>query len=381
MNGEGGLYQRADGRWFGAIVVGYDKSGNSKRKTVSAKTKNEARQKLKALQHQIDGGFVPPGKDESVAQLFARWQRDILSTQVKPLARENYKYIADGHILPTLGKKKVAQLSIADVQKLLAAKLAGGPAGSPRALSVSTVQRIRSVLVQALNVCVVEGSISRNVAALTKAPKTYRKEGRTLTPGEARRLLAVLENHRLGALFTLMLSTGIRRGEALGLKWVDVDLEAGVLVVRRQLQRIGGALVTNDVKTAGSRRGINLAEPVVASLNAHREAQNAERDALGEAWHISAFVFTTQSGNPLDPRNVHRDFQTICEQADLGRGHPHELRHSAASLMLAQGVPLQVVSDVLGHASIRMTADIYGHILQPQRQEAAEALAGVLWGS
>lgn len=379
MNGEGGLYQRGDGRWFGAVVLGYDATGNPKRKTVSAKTKQEARLKLTELQQRVDNGYVPPTKDETLSQLLERWHRDVLSTQVKPLARENYRYIADGHIVPTLGNKAVAKLTVADVQRLLATKLEGGPNGEPRPLSVSTVQRIRSVLVQALNECVVDGALTRNVAALTRAPKTKRKEGRTLMPDEAKRLLAALQEHRLGTLFTLMLSTGMRRGEALGLRWEDVDLKAGVVVIRRQLQRVGGELITNDVKTARSRRAVDLAPPVVSALKRHRSDQSAERMGRGGSRDDTGFVFTTRAGMPLDPRNVYRDFQGICLKADLGKWHPHELRHSAASLMLAEGVPLQVVSEVLGHSSIRMTADVYGHILQPQRKDAANALAGVLF--
>lgn len=378
MNGEGGLYQRADGRWFGAVVVGYDESGRPRRKTVSARTKEETRRKLRDLHRALDEGQVLTTKDETVAQLIERWDRDVLSIQVRPLARHNYKTVADHHIVPTLGKKKVSALTVADVQRLLAAKLAGGPGGKP--LSVSSVRRIRSVLAQALSECVVEGTLVRNVAALTKPPKAQRVEGRTLTPEQAKRLLAAMDAHRQGSLFGLMLSTGLRRGEALGLRWSDVDLGHGVVAVRRQLQRVDGELVTNDVKTSKSRRAVNIAPPVVAMLTARKAAQEKDRLAAGEAWEETGYVFTTQLGTPLDPRNVQRDFQTICTKAGIGKWHPHELRHSAASLMLAAGVPIQVVSDVLGHSSIRMTADVYGHILQPQREEAAAALAGVLFG-
>ncbi len=379
MNGEGGLYKRSDGRWFGAVLVGYDGTGRPRRKTVSARTKDEARRKLSDLQRQIDTGYIPPTRRETVAQLLSRWDSDVLSTQVKPLARENYKAVAERHIVPTLGRTQVSNLTVADVQHLLAAKLVGTLEGS-RPLSVSTVRRIRSVLAQALNECVVEGTLSRNVAALTKPPKSERAEGRTLTPDQARALLAAMDDHRLGALFALMLSTGLRRGEALGLRWADIDLSRGIVVVRRQLQRVSGELVTNDVKTSKSRRAVNVAPPVVKLLEAHKVAQAKDRLACRDAWQETEYVFTTQLGTPLDPRNIHRDFQTICIKAGVGKWHPHELRHSAASLMLSAGVPLQVVSDVLGHSSIRMTADVYGHILQPQREDAASALAGVLFG-
>jgi integrase len=152
-------------------------------------------------------------------------------------------------------------------------------------------------------------------------------------------------------------------------------------MVRRQLKREGGKLVTSDTKTARSRRAIDLPSPVVESLKAHRVRQATERLALGPAWHDSGYVFTSSVGTPIDPRNLYREFQTICDKAGLGRWHPHELRHSAASLMLAQGVKLQVVSEVLGHSSIRMTADVYGHVLAPDRRAAATAMSEVLWGS
>ena len=177
-----------------------------------------------------------------------------------------------------------------------------------------------------------------------------------------------------------MLGLGLRRGEALGLAWSDVSLDRGVLVIRHALKREGGTLVLGEVKTAKSRRSLNIPRPVVDSLKAHRARQTQERLAVGEAWTDSGLVFTTQVGTPLDPRNIYRDFVGVCERSGLGRWHPHELRHSAASIMLAQGVPIEVVSDILGHSSIRMTADVYGHILEPQRAAAADAMAEALWG-
>jgi integrase len=286
--------------------------------------------------------------------------------------------VAKCHIIPTLGKKKVSALTVADVQHLTAAKLRGGPDNDPRPLSVSTVRRIRSVLTQALDVCLVEGSLTRNVAGLTKAPKAVQTEGRTLTPAEAKRLLKVLEGDRLGLLFIVMLSTGLRRGEALGLNWGDFDFRKRTIGVHRQLRRIDGQLITRAVKGGKSGRTVFLPEQVVKLLKVHRVAQTAQLKELGV--ENSGFVFTTANGTPLDPRNVHRDFQVVCNKAKLGKWHPHELRHSAASLMLAKGVPLQVVSEVLGHSSIRMTADVYGHVLQPQRRDAARAMSNTLWG-
>ena len=207
-----------------------------------------------------------------------------------------------------------------------------------------------------------------------------RPEGRTLTREQAQQLLETLKEHRHESLYLLMLSTGMRRGEALGLKWEDLNPATGVVRIKRNLKREGGRIVTADTKTLRSRRAVNLPIPVLEALQRNRVLQDAERADLGDAWIESGFIFTTSIGTPIDPRNLYREFTQICERAGLGHWHPHELRHSAASLMLASGVKLQVVSEVLGHSSIRMTADIYGHILDPDRQQAASAMSEVLWG-
>lgn len=208
-----------------------------------------------------------------------------------------------------------------------------------------------------------------------------RRGGRSLTPVEAKALLGAARGDRLEALYVTMLSLGLRRGEALGLAWEDVDLDKGILRVRQAVKLEGGRLVIGEVKTAGSRRSLNLPGRLVEVLRAHRLRQLEERLAAGERWHHQGLVFTTTVGTPIDPHNRRRSFVSLCKRAGLGHWHPHELRHSAASIMLAQGVPLEVVSDVLGHSSIRITKDVYGHVMEPQKRQAADAMARALWGS
>jgi integrase len=223
------------------------------------------------------------------------------------------------------------------------------------------------------------GLIFRNVVALSRGPKVVRTEGRTLTPDQARRLIEAARGRRNEALFALMLATGLRRGEALGLKWQDFDRYSGIIRVARQLTREGSVLVTSDTKTFRSRRALNLPEPLVAALLEHERRQGEERVRRRTRWVEGDFIFTSRRGTPLDPRNFYREFRAICDDAGLGHWHPHELRHSAASLMLAQGVKLHVVSQVLGHSSSRMTSDVYGHLLEPDRREAARAMGALLW--
>lgn len=372
-NGEGSIYQRSsDGRWLGAVTIGQDGTGRVVRKVVSAKTRSEVVRKLKALQRQLDDGLPAPDTKMTVAQLLTRWHDDVLRHQVAPSAVVSYWTVAKHHIIPALGSKKLVNLNTADIDRLLSAKLDSG-------LSVSTVRRIRSVLGQAIDQGIRWGNVNRNVARLSRAPKEQRREGRTLTHEQARRLLKELEGDRHEALYSLMLSTGLRRGEALGLQWRDFDEKARIISVRRQLKREGGTLVVSDTKTARSRRSVNLPRGLVNLLIELRNRQEEERVVMDELWTDTGFIFTTSFGTPIDPRNLNRDFALVCRRAGLDHWHPHELRHSAASLMLASGVKLQVVSEVLGHASIRMTADVYGHILAPDREAAADAMDQVLW--
>jgi integrase len=372
-NHEGSIYQRsADKRWLGVALVGYDQFGKPVRKSVTAKTRNEVVQKLKGLRQRIDEGQLTFDSSIRVSELFERWCEDVLRHQVAPSAMSNYRSVMIHHVLPTLGHKRVTDLTVTDVDRLISEKTDLG-------LSTSTVRRIRAVLSQCLDQGIRWGAVNRNVARLSRTPKALRSEGRTLTPEQAKHLINSLKGHRHEALYGLMLVTGIRRGEALGLKWTDLDVTSGVLRIRRQLKREEGALVTSDTKTSRSRRSINLPAPMVAGLLAHSERQRAEQRAAGPSWTDSGFMFTSLVGTPIEPRNLHREFKQVCERAELGNWHLHELRHSAASLMLAQGIKIQVVSQVLGHASIRMTADVYGHILDPDREEAAEVMRAVLW--
>jgi integrase len=257
-NGEGTIYQRSsDGMWLGVLYVTEDASSKRRRKYVTAKSRGEVIKKFKALQRQIDKGLSAPDESVTVEMLFIRWRDDVLRHQVSPNTVDNYMTVATQHIIPTLGTKKLSQLTTNDVDRLISIKMKSD-------LAVSSVKRIRSVLAQAIDQAMRWGWVNRNVATLARSPRMPRQEGRTLTPEQAQHFLASLQGHRLQALFSLMLSTGLRRGEALGLRWEDLDEGKFLLHVRRQLLRQEGVLMTTDTKTFQSRRSVNLPSQMLA---------------------------------------------------------------------------------------------------------------------
>jgi integrase len=219
-----------------------------------------------------------------------------------------------------------------------------------------------------------------NVAALVDAPRPAQHEITPLTAAEAQRLIKAAEGDRMQARWLVGLALGLRQGEALGLWWDDLELDHGLLRVRRALQRQpGGGLVFTEPKTARSKRTIPLPVPLVAALRDHRDRQEQEQLAAGQLWQGSSCVFTTPVGTPVDPRNDYRQFQKLLARGGLPVVRLHDLRHTAASLLLAQQVPARVVMEILGHSQIALTMNTYSHVAPEVSREAADRMARMLW--
>ena len=375
-NGEGSLYQRAsDGRWIGAVTIGYDARGRLRRKTVSGKTRVEAARKKRQLQHDLDSGLPPTDDRITITDYLERWLIEVIPHRVDPATVANYASLVRNHIEPALGRRRLSTLKPNDVQEFIHQKL------EEDGLSVRTVRGLRGLLVQALNNAMRQGLIMRNVAALTDGPRQQTQaSGRTLTIEQAQTLLDTVKGERLEALYVLMLATGMRPGEAFGLPWSNVDLRRAQITVSQALTRQPGGNVIGNGKTGRKGwRTVRLPPPAVAALRVHRTNQKRERQVAGRAWIDNGLVFCTPLGTPLDPDNHRRVFSNLTRKAGLGHWHPHELRHSTTSIMLALGVPIEVVSKILGHTSIRITADVYGHLLDQQHEEAAAAIGNALW--
>lgn len=374
-NGEGSLYRRqTDGRWIGAVVIGYDENGNPKRKTVSGKSRSEAFSKLRDLQGKLALGLPPPDDRLTLGELLDEWLMHAVPLRVSKATAANYESLIRTHIQPVLGRRRLSKLQPSDVQGFINSKLAEG-------LSVRTVRLLRGLLVQGLGFAVRRGSVVRNVASLTDGPRQQgENSGRSLTIEQARQLLEAVKGERLEALYVLMLCTGMRPGEAFALPWKNMDLDRGLVTINQSLVRQPGGNVIGLGKTGRKGwRTIQVPEPVVRALLEHQSRQKIERRSARELWEDHDLVFCTTIGTPLDPDGHRKSFAALTERAGIGRWHPHELRHSATSIMLASGVPIDVVSKVLGHTSIRITADVYGHVLEPQRGIAADAMKSALW--
>ena len=277
------------------------------------------------------------------------------------------------HIVPDLGNVVLDQVTPQHVQALINKKLRAG-------LSPKTVQYMRGVLRTALGQAERWGMVSRNAAALVDGPRQHRNVINPLGLDEARRLLDAARDDRLGALYSVALAMGLRQGEALGLRWEDVDLEEGVLHVRYQLQRLNGKVQLVEPKTAMSRRTLALPDSIVASLEAHRERQARERHLAGSRWVETGLVFTTPIGTALDGPNVTKRFQRLLARIGLPKRRFHDLRHSCASLLLAQNVAPRVVMEILGHSQISLTMNTYTHVLPHLRREAAAHMDVLLAG-
>lgn len=300
------------------------------------------------------------------------WTRKALPASVRKLTTQaNYSIIARTHLVPApFGALTLDRLRPSDIEALLVAKRAAG-------LSDSTVRLIYTVCRAVLDIAVRDGVVSRNAAAAVRRPTIKRSEARYLTAVEVGRLLEAAKGDRLQPLIVLMLGTGLRRGEALALHWRDVDLAASHVRVRWTLARVARRLVFDEPKTERSRRFVSLPSPVAETLRRHKASQAAERLAA-VAWvpweGHEDLLFPTHIGTPTDPRNALRAFEGIARRAGLTGVGLHTLRHSAASALIVAGEHIKVVSEVLGHSSIAITGDVYGHVNVEQQRGAAERL-------
>lgn len=379
-NGEGSVYKDGD-RWVGAIDLGYI-GGKRRRRRVVGATQAEVLAKLRRAQAEVDRGVTNVDAASTLETWLAVWMETYVDGRVaagrlRPSTREGYRSHVDQYLVPHLGRVKLAKLGPQHIRQLHTVVAEAGR-------SPATIARVHATLRKSLSDAMADELVVRNVAKVVPPPSARRPEVDPLTLDQARTMLAAIRGRRNEAAYVLMLTVGLRLGEVLGLRWADIDLEGRQLRVRRQLRRTGGQLTFTDPKSARSRRTVSLPGAAVDALVRHRQAQTVAT--------LDGLVFPSAVGTPMEPRNLQRDWtgttatarrrgsSGLRDELGLDGVRLHDLRHSAASLMLSGGVPMRAVMETLGHSSIALTADTYSHVLDEVRRDVATRMDGVLGG-
>lgn len=377
-NSEGSIYEREkDGRWVGAVSLGWE-GGKRKRKTVYGATQAEVIDKLDRLRSDIRQNLPVADERLTLEKFLKDWLAHVEPGENGdgPIRRSTYvgyEVMVRRHIIPGLGRTRLTKLSPRDVESFLREKRVK-PDKNGKALSPRTVQLIRVVLRLALQQAVSWGLVSRNVVDLTRGPSVPQRKVNPLTAEQVRIFLDGVRGDRLEGLYVTAFSLGMRQSELLGLRWQDVDLERGTLNVAQTLERVKGGRKFNRPKSDRSNRTLVMPAVTLKALRAHRSHQNEERLGLGEEWEDHGLVFTSTRGTPLDHRNVLRTYQRHLERLGLPPQTFHDARHACASLLLAQGVPLRTIMEVLGHSQIGITANTYAHLSVELKRDAADRM-------
>ncbi|MBA3416200.1 MAG: site-specific integrase [Chloroflexia bacterium] len=361
-HGEGSIKQRADGLWEARVSL-----PAGQRKSFYGKTRREAQDKLRVALKGLDDGLDLSAGRQTVGQYMARWLADVAKPGLRPSTFKSYESYVRMHIVPDLGRHQLAKLTPQHVQAFLNAKSEAG-------LSPRTVQYIRAILRRALGQAMKWGLVGRNVATLVDPPRSVKTQVRPLSPEQARAFVEATRGDRLGPLFHVAIASGLRQGELFGLRWEDVDLATGSLTVRYALQRIEGALTLVEPKTALSRRTVTLPASAVAALRAQRVRQLEERLVAGARWRDGGYVFASTIGTPLEPSNVGARLHKLLAASGLPRQRFHDLRHCAASLLLAGGVAPRTIMGILGHSQIGLTMNTYAHLSPELERDASRAM-------
>jgi integrase len=366
-NNEGSIYKRKNGTWRALVTI------QGKRITHSAKSKREGQEWIRKMLDEIENGLLFESTEITLDTFMQDW---LIS--IEPSLRFNtftqYQQVTNQHILPNLGKMRLRDVKPEHIQRLYNFLIRNGS-------SHRTVQLVHSIIHRALVTAVKLGLISRNPDDATTPPKPKKKEMRFFDEDQIHKLLITAESShdRFIALYHLAISTGMRQGELLGLKWIDIDWEARSLQVQRQVTRKkGGGLTFSQPKTKSGIRRIDLGKRTISILQKHQKNQFEESLQVGEKWQDQDLVFPSSIGTIMNRNNLRRKYISLLRKANLPELRFHDLRHTAASLMLNNNVPVIIVSRRLGHAQPSITLDVYGHLIPTKQKEVASLMDELL---
>lgn len=378
-NREGSIYRRkSDGLWVGSITL-----DSGKRKVFYGKRQQEVIEKVKkALYEQQQGTLPTLSPKQTVAQFLQIWLESSQVQSKRPRTYERYEEVVRLHIVPALGRYQLQRLTAQQVQAFYADKLKVG-------LSPTTVSTFHTVLHSALKTAKKWKLVTENVCDFVDPPRTEHYEAQPLTLEQSRKLLSFAHGRPIEAILTLTLATGMRLGELMGLKWQDIDMKAGTLHLQRILSRVPTKLqregqkgyVEASPKTKKSRRSLMIAPFALKVLVQHRERQQEAKKQAGDRWVENDYVFCTSIGTRLNPStSIQKPLKLLLKEAELPDVRFHDLRHSAATLLLGMGVHPKIVQEILGHSNINITMDIYSHVLPSMQKAAIDVLNSAFIG-
>ena len=372
-NGDGSIRKRKDGRWEGRYVVGHDPiTGKMISRNVLGKTQAEVKEKLRtAIENSKRLDYTQTGK-YTVGQWMDEWFEAYAKVKVRPSSHQTYKGYIENHIKPNIGDIPIEKLTSLQLQKFYRLLLTEGriprieSEKQPRGLSAKTVRNINQVISSAMDMAVRHKLILSNPTEGCELPKVEHREMKTLPAEQLGAFLREAKESGVYELYYMDLATGLRRGELLGLKWEDIDLQNGIIHVRRQVARVDGEVKELPLKTKNSYRNISISQDAVAMLTEM------------EAHRSSDYVFPSSTGGPISPDSVNNMLHRVLKRAGLPSIRFHDLRHTFATLALQNGVDIKTVSGMLGHFSAGFTLDTYAHVTTSAQKEAARTMGNVL---
>ena len=365
-HGTGSVFQRKDRKgkqWVAQIIL-----EDGKTKQSYYKTQGEAEIARNEMLYEQRHGTLATGPKQKLKDFLEQWFEEVHAPTLRISSYLRYRGVLNNHILPALGHIPVQGLTAQKVQSFYASILKKG-------LSTSSLHTIHKVLHSALDTAMRWNLVARNVCDAVSMPSETSQHGVSLTPEQAQHLVAAVKGHKLEALITLTLTTGMRHGELTGLQWSDINFDEGSLSVRRTVGRLGRyKFVEGEPKTKQSRRKINVPPFVLPILKEHRIRQKEARLKAGTSWQDRNLVFCNRRGGFLDPDTLLGQFHKLLEEAGLPHMRLHDLRHSAATILLAMKVPVKVVQELLGHSNVMITLNVYGHVLSSMQDEAVDQM-------
>ncbi|MDE7002912.1 MAG: site-specific integrase [Oscillospiraceae bacterium] len=375
-NGEGNIRKRSDGRWEGWYTAGRDPdTGKVIYKNVLAKTQKECKEKLKQAIEENAKVDTIQAEQYTVGQWIDVWFDNYVKIKVRPSSHKTYRGYIDNHIKPSIGKIPLGKLSPLDLQKLYKKLLSGGRVerieskNKSKGLSAKTVRNINQVISSTMDFAIDQKLITANPTDGCALPKLERREMKTLPTEQLASFLHGSKESGVFELYYIELATGLRRGELLGLKWEDIDLEEGTIQVRRQIARIEGEVVEAPLKTKNSYRSVSIGTDAAEILRNQQKKTSSE------------YVFPSPTGGPISPDSVLHMLHRVLKRAGLPRIRFHDMTHTFATVALQNGVDIKTVSGMLDHYSAGFTLDTYAHVTTQAQRQATDTMANILSGA